>query len=188
MKVLIYGYHHRLPFWHTPANPEFVYTPEMIEGWKTKNSQRPAEEYQMVPVMNGLHKLEIEGLVAHVSVILDPVNKEITDAHRCWVQISTEPKEVDEKSGLPVVVKDGKVQVKEVWAQIDGDGSWSLLRGEPGPTTDKDEFWRIFFLQKLQKSRRYKIQVLMEEIARAQQKLSMWQGFKIPEVNIFFPE
>jgi hypothetical protein len=161
MKVALYPSHHCLPFWHEPANPEILFDPSALEGWTyeknngfEKGEVRPATELHVMAVLNGLFALEIPGVMAHTSIIFNPQKKSVSFPKRVWVQITTEPSEEDE-SGLPVVVKDGKVQVMHLWG---GDNRtytpFELLGNRPVEGEKTPEFWTKFFLAKLREAKK----------------------------------
>lgn len=190
MKVLIYHNHHHLPFWHKPANPDCIYVPGMLEGWMYNPASwketEPFYEFQMIPVLNALHQLEIPGIMAHVSVIFDAEKKMVSSAHRCWVQFSTEPMENDPNTGIPIVVKDGKVTVHSVLTQADGYWPHDYYLGDaklkcPGPTDPGAVgFWKDAFTKRLREEKTRQSEEAFDQFARAQAVLSFWQGINLP--------
>lgn len=170
MKVYTYSSHHDLPFWRCPTNPNWIFDPNAIEGWtltddsKVPAGQIPIEKHWVIPILNGLLKVDAPGLVANVSMAFDTQKKMILPTHRCWVQITTEPKNVAE-NGMPEVVKDGVVQVEGVWGSDNGtrtpydwiqDMDWN-----PKKLPDSD-FWQGFFVTKLNQQLEFEKKKLLE--------------------------
>lgn len=158
MKVYTYSTHYSLPFWRNPANPDWIFDPKVIGDWKCGDSSKTSEEliaadkHWVMPILNGLLKIEAPGLVANVSICFDTQRKMILPVHRCWIQITTEPETVDE-NGLPEVVKDGIVKVEGVWGYDNGTyNPYDWIRDMPGFNLDNlpgSDFWRDFFISKL---------------------------------------
>ena len=178
MKVATYNHHHLLPFWHTPANPDYLFKKSDLEGWTYRGRigvgsddaavRLPAVEHWIMPVLDGLVLLDLP-LMAHVSFVFDKEKNEIEPTKRVWVQISTEPIEWSE-AGLPIIVKEGKVQVNLLWCS-NGSGydPFSLLPDKYDEEAAKTpEFWREFFLTKLVKNKAEAIKKANEAMVEAE--------------------
>lgn len=174
MKVYTYLSHHDLPFWRSPTNPNWVFDPNVIGDWKTVDRSKVPEEqisadkHWVMPILNGLLKIEAPGLVANVSIGFDTQNKMILPVHRCWIQITTEPKTVGE-NGIPEVVKNGAVQVEGVWGYDNGTyNPYEWIRDMPGYDLNNlpdSDFWRDFFISKLKEQ----LESEKEELREAQE-------------------
>lgn len=155
MKIVLYSSHNCLPFSLYPSDPDGLFDPNILEGWtcseewdevKKCSAKKPAREHPMIPVLEGLHALELPGAMAHVSIIFDPINKTVNWAKRSWVQITTETGELD-KRGIPVIVRDGKVQVSCLWCCDRTIYSpYELLDEASRAHANTPEFWTDFFL------------------------------------------
>jgi hypothetical protein len=174
MDVALYFSHYSLPFWEKPENPYGFYEPSIIKGWTFMEGGDgrvfPAETHFMLPVLNGLYRLELPGVMAHVSFILDFKEKTIISPLQTWVQITTEAKEKDEK-GVSVVVKDGFVQVKSLWGRenrtensFDFLESHQKLQGDPRT----EEFWADFFLKRLREKKAIAYEKAKKALAEAE--------------------
>jgi len=180
MKVALYSSHHFLPFWHTPQNPDGIYNPANLNDWRflAREAEEedvkafPANEHWVMPILNGLFSLDLPGVMAHVSMIFNFREKVISVPKRVWVQITTEASE-QTAEGLPIVVKDDEVQVKNLWG---GDNKtynpFQLLDKEK--SIDEigkrlmSEFWTTFFLEKLQQTKKQTSQEANEARAEAE--------------------
>lgn len=163
MKVALYNGHHRLPFWHSPSNPNCLFDPSILGDWIFKKNEAkdgkwvenkyPAVEHSIMPILNGLIALELPGVMAHVSIIFDAKEKIVEYSKRAWVQLTTEPSEND-ANGLPVIVKDDIVQVEHLWGGDNGTYSpYDFLDKDGSEKSNTAEFWTAFFLKKLRETK-----------------------------------
>ena len=158
MKIALYTSHHRLPFWdsHTPCIPYAMYNPDMIKEYVVHDAEDkacPAEECWIMPILNGLFSIEIPDILAHVSYIFNSENKTLENPRRVWVQITTEASEYD-ANGVPIVEKDGSIQVQHLWGGDNGTYTpYQLLEKELQDSNQSPEFWNEFFTQKLRAAR-----------------------------------
>ena len=100
MKVAIYPSHRSLPFWHKPENPTGLFNFASLQTWtwevRGEGEQAgqmvklPAQEHWIMPVLNGLASLNLPGVMAHVSFVLDPETSSVSCPKRIWVQITTD--------------------------------------------------------------------------------------------------
>jgi len=179
MKVALYDSHHSLPFWSNPKNPYGLYDPKHLEGLffqATERRLRPASEHYMVPVLNGLLSIDYPGIMAHVSIILNYVDGEFRSAHRVWVQFTSEPVEWGDDR-LPVVVKDGVVQVEHLWGRDNGTHNpFGFLGSKSVEGEDTPEFWADFFMKKLYGVKietQEEVRNAMSEIARLERIIAL---------------
>ena len=187
MKVGVYSYHHYLPFWHSPKNPDGMFNPTMLEGWTYQKRNGPpgtpgyvhcpAVEHWIVPILNGLFSLQLKAM-AHVSIIFDFEKQMISLPKRVWVQITTEPKEqtTNTTGNIPIVAKDGIVQVEHLWG---GDNKtyhpYQLLdKNMDEETTKSPVFWEQFFLSKLCQAKANAVQEAEDAIAMAREILETY--------------
>lgn len=178
MKVAIYHHHHDLPFWCSPENPKWIFDPKILTDWFYESRKIsddgvtvgyhrvPATKHYMMPVLNGLNNLEIPGIMAHVSMHFDHELKMIKPIKKIWVQITTEATETNEY-GLPIVVKDGVVQVQHLWGGDNGTRNPYHFLKERDQEEDTSEFWTNFFLTKLRKAKRNAFKTAKKERAEA---------------------
>lgn len=152
MKIALYKHHHELPFWHDPYNPYALFDPTVVEDWicKDRDGDFLAKDHLIMHVLKGLLALDIPGVMAHVSFIIDVDLQTVKSPKRCWVQITTQAAKNDD-DGLPIVIRDNKVQVTHLWGGDNGTYSpYGLLPDERDEHLTA-EFWTNFFLEKLRK-------------------------------------
>jgi hypothetical protein len=164
MNIALYRSHHQLPFWRSSwTNPYMMINPHALDaqGWwwqQDGDVKSPASTYFLMPVLQGLYNLHVEGVFAHVSLNLDQETFRIQGAHRVWVQLTTIPKKW--VGGLPVVFnEETKPTVLHLWG---GDNSTSTpfdwVRDEQqqiDPKSYNADFWSEFFLGKLQATKQH---------------------------------
>lgn len=176
MKVATYDHHHLLPFWHTPVNPEYLFKKSDLNGWTYLGrvhqdkpmTKLPALEHWIMPVFDGLVLLDLP-VMAHVSFVFDEEKRMIERPKRIWVQISTEPIEWTETE-LPIIVKEGKVQVESLWSCADTSyDPFNLLPyGYDQEKAKTPEFWRDFFHAQLLQAKAEAIKEVNEAMAEAE--------------------
>jgi hypothetical protein len=176
MKVALYNSHHKLPFWREPGNPTCLFDPAILDGWIYEDDEieegmwgtkeKPIAEHFMFPVLNGLLAIDLPGVMAHVSLIFDTEKKIMSCPKRVWVQITTEPSKEDE-AGLPIIVKEGIVQVEDLYGE-DGDSytPYQLLEKDPAEGEDTADIWTAFFLRKLHEKKEEACAKANDEIAK----------------------
>jgi hypothetical protein len=178
MQIALYSDHHHLPFWRGPRNPERLFDPNALEGWTYRKREwddatgdykkGPVLEHFVMPVLNGLLALHMPGIMAHVSLIFKDDEKLVVTPKRVWVQITTEPAEKDDR-GLPIVVKNGIVQVLHLWGGDNGTSTpYGFLDKHPTKEEDTPQFWTNFFLGELRESKQKAHEEAEEARARAQ--------------------
>lgn len=185
MKVAMYRSHHELPFWGGKHNPNCLFDPSILVDWTFEKSvsavvdgvdcvvdkEFPASENILMPILNGLLAINMLGVMANVSLFFDHEKKSIVVPKRVWVQISTEPEEKDEQ-GLPIVVKDGVVQVSHLWGGDNGTCSpFELLGKELVEEKNTPEFWTKFFVEKLCEAKKKALEEANEIIVEATKTL-----------------
>lgn len=161
MKILFYNDHHDLPFWHQPSQSSILFDPEKMSNYLQRsfaqseiNSKKiTLKETELWPVLMGLHELNLYNTLAHVSLVFIKGLEYFDYPKRVWIQISTYPEEQNE--GIPLILKDGKVNVTSLWG-ID-NGTYSPLN-LVGSSIDKEElktslFWSKFFRAKILEER-----------------------------------
>lgn len=160
MKVALYNGDNDLPFWRSPANPNMLFNPKKLRGWRWYDNRvginkiYPANKCPLLRVLKGLYAIELPGVMVHVSIKFEPETKTIYEPTKFGVQISTEP-EMFDKFGLPVVVQIGIVQVLKLWAgDADSCTQFDILKSEQLADQPPQEFWTLYFTQELQEERR----------------------------------
>jgi hypothetical protein len=170
MKVALYSSHHSLPFWHSPENPNIMFDTSYLGNWTYINAgnelDQPAMEHWSIPILLGLQKINIPGLMANVSIFFDKKTRKIIVPKRVWVQITTEPKTF--RDDIPLVVEGGNVKVEHIWGG-DNKGYWpnDLIDEKDKEKTGNCSFWHDFFLFKLKKVREETIQDAEKKINEA---------------------
>ena len=161
MLVAMYHSHNSLPFSQTPAQPWGVFDPEKMKGWWCyKEGIMPPLTFQhsfMYPILLGLHSLDLPKIMANVSCHVAEKQEHTYWVERCWVQITTIPKDYSD-NGIPHILKHGwrEVQVLRLW---DGGNRTfdprELLDDEEKntikqiPSSEEKDFWKMFFLKEL---------------------------------------
>ncbi len=156
MEIAIYSNHHFLPFWQRPSQPEILFNPNVFDGMFCEVAGKlfSAREHHMNPVLKGLMILDLPDVMAHVSLILDLKENRVHLPKRVWIQITTQARYRDENN-LPVVVKNGEVQVKHLWGGDNGTyGPYQMLEKQSIDEKITPEFWKEFFLNELRKEKR----------------------------------
>lgn len=169
MKIALYQHHHELPFWHQPKQPYAIFDEKEMADYQIdypESDRVNVDESLDWPIFIGLKDLEYPNLMAHVSFIFDSKNKIAKRPKRFWVQITTTP-ELFGEDGLPVMIKDGKVQVEHLWGGDNGTFSPHTFIKDFGPKDIAPKVWTYFFSKKLQQE---KIKV-QEEVHKAVEKV-----------------
>jgi hypothetical protein len=184
MKVGLYSDHHNLPFNDKGTNPHSIYDSNGFDDWVCEKHGKlhPASTFYLMPVLNGLNAINLPGLMAHVSVITDPIGKIIRSSKRVWVQITTSP--VEDELGFPCVIRDNEIQARLIWNGCDQAHIYTpydMLQGS-GNIIDTPEFWKEFFLAELRnaKNEAYNRLVhLQAEVAAAEIKREVFDRINI---------
>lgn len=151
MKIALYQHHHELPFWRHPKQPYAMFDEKELASFTLNDPESPNEIGVPVsvtsdwPILIGLHNLQIENLMAHVSYIFDLEKRTAKRTKRFWVQITTLP--VEEEKNIPLIIKDGEVNVIHLWG---GDNKTyhptQLIKYAVGVSDIWDsKFWTYFF-------------------------------------------
>lgn len=183
MKTALYGGHHDLPFWGNGQQPNIMFDPVTMSGWKydtRDEGQIELHEGWMWPILVGLSLIEFP-LLAHVSAGF--IDGKIVPIKRMWVQITTLPTEEDE-NGFPLVVKpfsQGK-NVEHLWGGDNGTYSpWGFEDVKSVSDEDKlkPEFWKFYFERKLLDQRDEAIQKSEKAAAEARRLIELYSVVKL---------
>ena len=154
MKVALYPHQYNLPSGKVVINPALLFDPSTFGQIKCNSGccQTSAEDHFMLPVLNGLYDFDLPDVIAHVSLNLSRA-REIRTTYRIWIELTTAPHKYN-KDGLPISVKNGKVQVQSLW-RVPGWTSYPSEMLNPSELRDssKSDFWTSFFLKNLQQSK-----------------------------------
>ncbi len=173
MKIALYQHHHELPFWHHPTQPYAMFDEKEMAYYQTEypeSDSTNAVESLDWPIFIGLNDLEYPNLMAHVSYIFDIKNKIAKRPKRFWVQITTIP-ELFGEDGLPILVKDGKVQVEHLWGGDNGTFSPHAFIKDVGPKDIASKVWGYCFSKKLQEEK-IKVQEELGKVVEKEKYLS----------------
>lgn len=182
MNIALYRGHHQLPFWRSDwQNPYMVINPHALDaqGWwwqrQDEDVKSPASTYFLMPVLQGLYNLHVEGVMANVSLALNQEKLQIEGNKRVWVQLTTIPKTW--VGGLPVVFdKETKPTVRHLWGGDNGtytpfdwvrDGQQQI-----NPDSRNTDFWSDFFLGELREAKQY----AQQEFDKAKSRLEVYAG------------
>ncbi len=175
MLVALYQSHHELPWWGGKTNPFDIFSPEVHRtfpfkgGPKTEevNSQTDrtvlgyekitlGESKHLFSFLSGLHAVETDHLMAHVSAMCSCELETKGWWHypkRIWVQITTRPDEF--AKGLPIVydmVGKLKQEIRHVWGGDNGTHSpYEFFSTEEMQerASNNPDIWTRFFVEQL---------------------------------------
>ncbi len=174
MLIALYQDHHQLPWWGGSTNPFDVFSPEKhkhfpfkgeedikkIDGKDTFTGYKtaPLEEVkQLFSFLSGLHNVEANHLMAHVSALCGCQLENYGYYHypkRVWVQISTLPNEFTD-DGIPVVydmIGKRKQEIHFVWGSDNGTHFPSQFFDEEKMremAVNDSRIWTRFFVEQL---------------------------------------
>lgn len=152
MEIAFYQDHHFLPFNDEARNPDYLYDPSNIKSWTYQddnNRTRKASSHYMMPILRSLYALNLPNVMAHVSLIMDRDTKTIKSCKRVWIRITTMPADYD-GVGLPIIVKNGVMQVNGLWGYANNSyRPHQLLGDQPVPGEKTARFWSKYFLERL---------------------------------------
>ena len=118
------------------------------------------ESHWLYPIFMGLYHIDDLKMLGHISIIFQNCGKGqkfFRLPERVWVQITTHPCEYT-GDGIPVVVKDDKLNVRHIWGGNNGtrtplgllDSSDLIAKGKvAGQKEGEIKFWRDFFLEQI---------------------------------------
>ncbi len=193
MLIALYQDHHELPWWNGKKNPFAVFEPSRHGGLPVRihsEIQRFESVKYIFSFLLGLHKVEAEGLMAHVSALCSCGLAKDGSWHpskRIWVQISNQPEEFTSE-GCPVVYDlTGRLkpELRQVWG---GDNKTYTpiefitdlpLRHE---FIQNPDLWTRFFIEQLGldpklETARANVRAAQELLKEAQRELDYLQLF-----------
>lgn len=209
MLVALYKNHHQLPFWGHQANPFDVFDPQKhaslsfkgeaivennaIVGYKKRKLE---EEGYIFSLLKGLHEVETDYLMAHVSALCDCEIQKHGCWHypkRVWVQITNKPGDFTGE-GVPNMLDIGgclKSEIVNVWGGDNGTYtpyeffSTDIVQGN---LKNDSTLWTRFFDEQLEldqgfKSAKANVAFARIILAEAEKGLDSVQKFKSIHLN-----
>ena len=155
MVIALYKSHHELPFWHEPTQPKVLFDESKMASYNYVGDESikdiSAKNDSMWPILLGLEKLQVLNAMAHVSFIFNDELKTYSYPKRVWVQITTIPPISDLDKGIPLIIKNEKINVVCLWGHDNKTHRpWGLLTEDIARKEQmKPEFWTTFFKKKI---------------------------------------
>lgn len=115
MRVALYENCEQLPQWGSKLMHLRLFEPEKFQEWTYEDINEdgkekivgPISEYRMMPLLMGLHQLDIPGVMAHVSLHVNEHAKKVSSPFETsdrygyiWVRITTDPGSTNEKLAI----------------------------------------------------------------------------------------
>lgn len=155
MRVALYKHHQCLPSGNSPAQPNIMFNPDVMRGWKDQNEVLAANHWAW-GILMGLHLIKsMPSVLAHVSVCFDSKRNYFEIPEKVWIQFTTMPSEVG-RDGIPIVIKSNKggrkFLVENLWSIIDDNVKTPLDFLDDGCYRGEEKnanFWQDFFTARL---------------------------------------